>query len=279
MRLLKSNKTVLLTGCSSGIGYFCAHALHKDGYKVFATCRDAKDVKRLQDEGLHAYRLDLCDSNSIAEALAWVVLQTDAKIDILFNNAAFGQPGAVEDLKRSVLIEQFETNVFGTQELTNVVLPFMRKNGYGRVIYNSSVLGFAAMKYRGAYNASKFAIEGLADTMRLELKGSGIDVVLIEPGPIRSEFRKNALAKFQEHIDIAVSAHKEVYEKTLERLRGSGDAPFTLAPEAVYAVLLKAIEAKKPRIRYAVTFPTKLFGALKRILPDRAMDFILGSVD
>ncbi|DAB32041.1 MAG TPA: short-chain dehydrogenase [Sulfurospirillum sp. UBA11407] len=270
---------ILLTGCSSGIGYFCAHELAKNGYQVYATCKEEKDVQRLQTEGLKAYKLDLRDSKSIAEALAWVVMQTDGKIDVLFNNGAYGQPGAVEDLKRSVLTEQFETNVFGTQELTNLVIPFMRKNGFGRVIYNSSVLGFVAMKYRGAYNASKFAIEGLCDTMRLELKGSGVAVVLIEPGPIRSDFRKNALAKFKEHIDVEASAHKEIYKKTLQRLQGEGDAPFTLNPEAVYQVLIEAIKSKKPYARYRVTIPTKLFSFLKRVLPTCMMDIILGRVD
>jgi NAD(P)-dependent dehydrogenase (short-subunit alcohol dehydrogenase family) len=270
---------ILITGCSSGIGYFCAHELQKNGYNVYATCRYAKDVKRLQSEGLSTYKLDLRDSKSIAEALAWVVAKTEGKIDALFNNAAYGQPGAVEDLRRSVLKEQFETNVFGTQELTNLVLPFMRKNRFGRVIYNSSILGFVAMKYRGAYNASKFAIEGLCDTMRLEIRGSGIDIVLIEPGPIRSSFRKNALIKFQENIDVQQSAHKNVYEKTLKRLQAKGDAPFTLKEDAVYEVLLKALTCKKPKPRYYVTFPTKLFGVLKRILPTRVLDKILGSIE
>jgi short-subunit dehydrogenase len=155
----------------------------------------------------------------------------------------------------------------------------MRKNGFGRVIYNSSVLGFVAMKYRGAYNASKFALEGLCDTMRLELQGSGVAVVLIEPGPIRSDFRKNALAKFKEHIDVEASAHKEIYKKTLQRLQGEGDAPFTLNPEAVYQVLVEAIKSKKPLARYRVTIPTKLFSFLKRVLPTCMMDMILGRVD
>ncbi|WP_024955435.1 SDR family NAD(P)-dependent oxidoreductase [Sulfurospirillum arcachonense] len=270
---------ILITGCSTGIGYFCAHALKKDGYNVFATCRDEKDVEKLQNEGLKAYKLDLVDTKSMEQALDWMSKECDGKIDILFNNGAYGQPGAVEDLRKEVLKEQFETNVFGTQELTNMVLPYMRKNSFGRVVYNSSILGFAAMSYRGAYNASKYAIEGLCDTMRLELRGSGIDVVLIEPGPIRSDFRKNALIKFKENIDVQKSAHKEIYEKTLSRLQGEGDAPFTLGSEAVYEVLIKAIESEKPQARYYVTFPTKLFGVLKRILPNRALDKILSMID
>jgi len=270
---------ILITGCSTGIGYYCAKELVKNGYRVLATCRYEKDVKRLQDEGFEAYKLDLRSSNTIQNAVVWANQKTDGKIDVLFNNAAFGQPGAVEDLSREVLKEQFETNVFGTQELTNLVLPIMRKNGYGRVIYNSSVLGIVCMAYRGAYNASKYAIEGLCDTLRLELRGSGIDIVLIEPGPIRSDFRKNALKKFQDNIDMKNSVHVDVYEKTLERLQSVGDAPFTLGEDAVYKELIKAITSKKPRARYRVTFPTKLFWFLKRVLSTKSLDKVLGSVD
>lgn len=267
-------KTVLITGCSSGIGYTCAKGLSKLGYSVFATCRNDADVKRLQAEGLNAFKLDLCDSSSLHVALAWMLSLTNGRIDVLFNNGAYGQPGAVEDLKRDVLREQFETNVFGTQELTNLVLPYMRKQKSGKIIYNSSILGFVAMSYRGAYNASKFAIEGLADTLRLELHGSGVEVVLIEPGPIRSNFRKNALAKFLANVDQERSAHREIYAKTLERLQKSGDGVFTLGAEAVLEVLVQAIEARKPKFRYPVTFPTKLFVWLKRLLPTSWMDVI-----
>ena len=270
---------IFLTGCSTGIGYFCAKKLHENGYKVYATCRYEKDVKRLEAEGLCAYKLDLKSSSSIQKAVDWAVQQTDGKIDVLFNNGAYGQPGAVEDLTREVLKEQFETNVFGTQELTNLILPFMRKNGFGRVVYNSSVLGIISMSYRGAYNSSKYAIEGLCDTLRLELAGSGIDVVLIEPGPIRSNFRKTALKKFQENIDVKNSVHVKVYEKTLARLQNQGDTPFTLGADAVYKVLIRAITSKKPKIRYRVTFPTKLFWFLKRVVSSRVLDKILGSVD
>ncbi len=266
---------ILITGCSTGIGYYCAKELKKNGFKVYATCRYEKDVKRLLKEGIETFKLDLRSSKSIQEAVAWVEQKTQGKINVLFNNAAFGQPGAVEDLTREVLREQFETNVFGTQELTNLILPLMRKNGYGRVIYNSSVLGIVSMAYRGAYNASKYAIEGLCDTLRLELYGSNIDVILIEPGPIRSDFRKNALKKFKDNIDVKNSVHVKVYKKTLERLAEEADAPFTLKEDAVYEVLIKAITAKKPQPRYRVTFPTKLFAFLKRILSTKRLDFIL----
>lgn len=271
-------KNVLITGCSSGIGYFCAKELHKNGYQVFATCRDIKDVKRLTEEGLMAFVLDLRDSQSIRDAVLWVSSRCSGKIDVLFNNGAYGQPGAVEDLSRKVLREQFETNVFGTQELTNLILPYMRNNGFGRIIYNSSILGFVAMSYRGAYNASKYAIEGLCDTLRLELKDTRIDAILIEPGPIRSDFRKNALCKFEENINIKQSVHAPIYKSTLDRLQKEGDTPFTLGSDAIYKVLLKAMEAEKPRARYRVTFPTTLFWFLKRVLSTKMFDKILGKI-
>ena len=266
---------ILITGCSTGIGYFCAKELAKNGFTVYATSRYEKDVKRLQDEGLNAFILDLDDSSSIQKAVDWIKNETDEVVDVLVNNGAFGQPGAVEDLTRDVLKEQFETNVFGTQELTNLILPMMRKNRRGRVVYISSVLGIISMAYRGAYNASKYAIEGLCDTMRLELSGSGIDIVLIEPGPIKSDFRKNALKKFKKNIDIKNSVHVEVYEKTLSRLEGTDDVPFTLESRAVYDALIQSLIAKRPKARYRVTFPTKLFWFLKRILSTKSLDWIL----
>lgn len=272
------SKTVLITGCSSGIGYSCAYGLDELGYRVFATCRKEEDVVRLQKEGFNAHKLDLLDVESMHEALDWMLAQTDGCIDILFNNAAFGQPGAVEDLTYNALREQFETNVFGTQMLTNLVIPIMRAQKRGKIIYNSSILGFIAMRYRGAYNASKFAIEGLADTLRLELHGSGIDVVLVEPGPIRSNFRRNALDKFLQHVDCKNSVHKKVYQKKLECLHKSCDTFFTLEPEAVLAVVVKAIVAKKPKARYHVNFPTKLFSVLKRIFPTSWIDKIARNV-
>ncbi len=266
---------ILITGCSTGIGYFCAKQLKQDGYNVYATCRDMKDVKKLQKEGLKAYKLDVCDSNNIKETLSLILEDCEEKLDVLFNNAGYGQPGAVEDVSKSVLKEQFETNVFGPWELTNLILPYMRNNGFGRIIYNSSVLGFISMAYRGAYNSSKYALEGLCDTMRQELLGSGVDIVLIEPGPIHSNFRKNALKKFNENIDVNSSVHKDVYKKTLKRLESSEDGPFTLKEEAVYFALKKAINSKKPKARYRVTFPTHLFWFLKRILSTKLLDKIL----
>jgi short-subunit dehydrogenase len=272
-------KIVFITGCSTGIGYTCAVELKKIGYRVICSARKEDDVQRLVEEGFESLRLDLADSNSIQQAVKQLVVMTDGKVDALFNNGAFGQPGAVEDLTRDVLRNQFETNFFGTHELTNLIIPLMRQQGHGRIIYNSSVLGFVAMKYRGAYNASKFALEGLVDTLRIELYGVNIQLSLIEPGPITSHFRKNAFALYQENIDPSSSFHQATYQAMEERLQKEGPAaPFTLPAEAVAKKLIHALESKKPKVRYYVTFPTYLFGFLKRILPAAWLDVLLRSV-
>lgn len=269
-------KTILITGCSSGIGYCAAKGLQERGYRVFATARKRSSVEKLLAEGLESFRLDLNDSNSIHFAFEEVMRRTGGELYALFNNGAYGLPGAVEDLNRDALRAQFETNVFGWQELTNLVIPVMRHQGYGRIIQNSSVLGFVALPFRGAYNASKYAIEGLSDTLRLELKGSNVYVSLIEPGPIASQFRTNAVQALQKYIDIENSFHREKYQGVLSRLNKPGPAvPFTLPPEAVLKRVIHALEAEKPQARYYVTVPTYLFGILKRILSARALDVLL----
>ncbi|MFO1423163.1 MAG: SDR family oxidoreductase [Candidatus Competibacteraceae bacterium] len=269
-------KVILITGCSSGIGACAAHGLKARGWRVFATARQPVDVARLQAEGLESLPLDLCDSNSIRAAVMEILARTGGRLDALFNNGAYGQPGAVEDLTRAALREQFETNLFGTQELTNHIIPVMRRQGGGRILYNSSVLGLVAFPYRGAYVASKFALEGLADTLRLELIGAGIHVCLIEPGPILSRFRDNAHAAYRRHIRAEASPHREPYAAMEARLLKQGPAaPFTLPPEAVLKRVIHALESPRPRARYPVTVPTYLFAALRRILPTRALDAIL----
>lgn len=276
---MNSPKTILITGCSTGIGYTTAVGLKKRGHNVIATARNPKDVIRLQQEGFTAIRLDLADSDNIQQAVGLAVELTGGKIDALFNNGAFGQPGAVEDLSRDVLRFQFETNLFGTHELTNLIIPLMRKQGHGRIIYNSSVLGFVAMTYRGAYNASKFALEGLADTLRLELYGTNIHISLIEPGPILSDFRKNAFALYKKNIDPTHSHHQETYKAMEARLQKEGAAaPFTLPAFAVTEKVIHALEARQPKMRYYVTFPTYLFAFLKRILPMSWLDALLRKV-
>lgn len=268
--------TILITGCSSGIGHHCAHALARRGWRVFATARREADVARLADEGLEALRLDLDDSESIRQAIDEVLGRCDGRLDALFNNGAYGQPGAVEDLSRDALRAQFETNLLGWLELTNRVIPAMRARGHGRIVQNSSLLGFVALKWRGAYNASKFALEGLTDTLRLELAGSGIDVVLIEPGPITSRFRANGLEAYRRWIDPGRSVHRERYARMEARLQKEGPAaPFTLGPEAVERKLVDALESPRPRTRYRVTFPAHLLAALRRALPARLLDRVL----
>ena len=269
-------RSILITGCSSGIGEAAARRLRERGWRVFATARRPADVERLAVEGFEALQLDLTDSASIRDAVATVLDRTGGRLDALFNNGAYGQPGAVEDLTREVLRDQLETNLFGTHELTCLVLPAMRAQGHGRIVQNSSILGFAALPYRGAYNCSKFALEGLTDTLRLELAGSGIHVSLIEPGPIATRFRDNAFAAYERHIDAESSAHAQTYRYLVRRLRGeAGRTPFTLPAEAVVDRLIHAIESPRPKARYYVTFPTHLFGVLRRILPTRWMDWVL----
>ncbi|MBF8221083.1 SDR family oxidoreductase [Halomonas sp. 328] len=269
-------RSLLITGCSSGIGHAAAHALQARGWRVFATARREADVARLAAEGLEALPLDLDDSASIEAAVGEVLERTGGRLDGLFNNGAYGQPGAVEDLDRDTLRAQLETNLLGTHELTCRVIPAMRAQGHGRIVQNSSVLGFAALPYRGAYVCSKFALEGLTDTLRQELVGSGIQVSLIQPGPITSRFRENARRAFHAHIDRVHSAHAETYRHVEARLASQdGKAPFTLGPEAVIAKLVHALESRRPRPRYAVTLPTHLFAALKRLLSSRGMDRVL----
>ena len=276
---MNSSKTILITGCSTGIGYSAAVLLKNRGHHVIATARKSADVARLKQEGFTALQLDLADSQSIQLAVNQALDLTGGTLDALFNNGAFGQPGAVEDLTRDVLRHQFETNLFGTHELTNLLIPVMRKQGHGRIIYNSSVLGLVAMRYRGAYNASKFALEGLADTLRLELYGTNIHVSLIEPGPILSNFRENSYALYKKNIDPAHSFHQAAYQAMEDRLQKEGAAvPFTLPAKAVVDKVIHALEAKKPKIRYYVTFPTYLFAVLKRILPISWLDALLRKV-
>jgi short-subunit dehydrogenase len=268
--------SILITGCSTGIGYQCAQRLHKMGYQVIATCRKEKDVQRLKEQGIDCFQLDLASSNSIQMALKQILKQTNGRIDALFNNGAFGLPGAVEDLTREAMMHQFQTNVFGTQELTNLIVPIMRKQGGGKIIYNSSILGFAAMPYRGAYNASKFAIEGFADTLRLEVKQDNIQVSLIEPGPIISDFRNNAFIQFKQWINMEESAHQQNYQAMVSRLKTEGpSAPFTLPPKAVTQCVIHALQKPRAKIRYRVTVPTIVFALLKRLLPNRWLDILL----
>ncbi|WP_290680977.1 SDR family NAD(P)-dependent oxidoreductase [Halothiobacillus sp. 15-55-196] len=269
-------RSILITGCSSGIGRCVARGLADRGHRVIASVRQEKDIKTWPHADIPVVLLDLTDDQSIESGLNAALSHTGGTLDALFNNGAFGLPGAVEDLSREALRAQFETNLFGWQVLTNRVIPLMRARGFGRIIQNSSVLGIAALPFRGAYVASKFALEGLSDTLRLELHGTGIDVSLIEPGPITSRFRANAQAAFLRFIPIESSFHANAYRKQLERLNKPGPAaPFTLPPEAVLDRVIHALESRRPKARYPVTVPTYLFSVLRRLLPSRWMDRVL----
>ncbi|MCP5277451.1 MAG: SDR family NAD(P)-dependent oxidoreductase [Thiobacillus sp.] len=273
---MKNQASILITGCSSGIGLAVAKGLADRNWRVFATARRQQDVDVLKAMGLESLVLDLDDSASVQAAATEVLARAGGRLDALFNNGGFGQVGAVEDLTRAALREQFETNLFGWVELTNLLLPAMRAAGRGRIVLNSSVLGYAAFPYRGAYVAAKFALEGLADTLRQELQGTGIHVSLVEPGPITSRFRENCLPHFEKHVDWRHSVHRASYERQLERLRKPGPAaPFTLPPEAVLERVIHALESDRPRARYPVTVPSVAFWWLKRLLSTRMMDRVL----
>ncbi len=270
------SKSILITGCSSGIGFETARTLHKRGYNVIATVRREDDVPKLKEIGMHVVNMDVTDSKSIDNALAKTLTFTDGTLYGLFNNAGFGVPGAVEDLNRDALRIQFETNLFGPFELISKILPIMRKQGYGRIVQNSSVLGLVALPLRGAYNASKFAMEGLTDTLRLELIGSNIFVSLVEPGPIASNFRKNSYQAFLRYINPHESVFQKQYEQMKNRLTKEGKAvPFTLPASAVVSKVIHALESKNPKPRYYVTFPTYFFSFLNYILPAHILDRIL----
>lgn len=270
-------KSILITGCSSGIGLDAARGMRDRGWRVFASCRRNSDCDRMHAEGFDSPRIDYCDHDSITAGLAEVLTATGGTLDALFNNGAHGLPGAIEDLATDGLREIFETNVFGWHELTRQVLPVMRAQGHGRVIQNSSILGLVSFPWRGAYVATKYAIEGLTDTLRIELYDTDIKVVLIEPGPVTSRFRENAIPHFERFIDWENSALRSRYENSLlKRLyHSSGPDQFELPASAVTTKLIKACESRRPRPRYYVTTPTYVAGLLRRILTTRAIDRIL----
>lgn len=269
-----AQRTILITGCSSGIGLDAARGLRARGWRVFATCRQEADCARLRAEGLESFRLDYADEASVAEGAAEALARAGGRLDALFNNGAFACPGAVEDLPRGALREIFETNLFGWHDLTRRVIPAMRAQGAGRIVNCSSVLGLVAAPWRGAYVSTKFALEGLSDVLRIEMRGTGVEVILIEPGPIATLIRKNAIPHFERWIDWRASARAGQYRETLLRrlYEAGGPDAFELPPAAVTAKLVRALESPRPRPRYYVTAPTYLAGAIRRLLPTRAID-------
>ncbi len=270
-------RIILITGCSSGIGLDAARGLRARGWRVLATCRKEGDCERLRGEGFESFPLDYASEDSIARAVDEAAARTGGRLDALFNNGAFACPGAVEDLPRGALRELFETNLFGWHDLTRRVIPLMRSTGSGRIVNCSSILGLVALQWRGAYVASKFALEGLTDVLRLEMRGTGIHVVLIEPGPITSRIRENSIPHFEKWIDWEASARAPEYRRLLHRLYKAKDTPdrFELPASAVTAVLVRALESPRPRARYAVTTPTRLMGVARRLLPGRTLDWLL----
>ena len=272
-----TERSILITGCSSGIGLDAARGLKARGWRVFATCRQEADCERLRGEGMESFRLDYADEASIVEAVAETLRRTGGTLDALYNNGAFACPGAVEDLPRGALREIFETNLFGYHDLTRRLIPVMRAQGHGRIVNCSSVLGLVGATWRGAYVATKFAMEGLSDVLRIEMRGTGIDIILIEPGPIATKIRENAVPHFEQWIDWENSARREQYVSLRGRLYGvktKKDA-FELGPEAVTAKLIRALEDRRPKPRYYVTTPTYLMGFLRRVLPTRALDWLI----
>ncbi|KTD41260.1 SDR family NAD(P)-dependent oxidoreductase [Legionella parisiensis] len=266
-------KIILITGCSSGIGFDAVLTLKGRGHRVIGSCRKMEDVQKLLDKGIEAVQLDVSDSSSIQNAFAAVLAKTEGRLDVLINNAGYGQAGALEDISRDVLRAQFETNVFGLVELTNLVIPVMRQQGHGRIINLSSILGVISMPFRGAYNASKYAVEGVCDTLRLELKSSGIDVITIEPGPIESRFRDNCVDNSLNNIDMQNSYFNKQYERMLKTFKQKkADSFFTRKTDAVIHKLIHAIESQRPKAKYPITFPAHFMLFLKWILSTKMLD-------
>ncbi|MCV6825914.1 MULTISPECIES: SDR family NAD(P)-dependent oxidoreductase [Halocynthiibacter] len=275
-----SKKSILITGCSSGIGYDAAHGLSERGWRVFATCRQETDCERLRREGLESFVLDYTDEASIEDALTECLERTGGTLDALYNNGAIAVPGAVEDIPRDALRLIFEVNLFGYHDLTTRVIKVMRKQGHGRIINCSSILGFAPLRWRGAYNATKHAMEGLTDTLRLEMRGTPIKIILVEPGPITSRIRQNSVAHFERFVDWKNSARAKQYETLKKRLyvEKEGPDPFELPARAVTKKLIHALESPRPKPRYYVTTPTYIGGFLKRVLSTRQLDKILAKL-
>ncbi len=269
------DRAILITGCSSGIGRCAALGMKARGWTVFATARKPEDIAALKGEGLEALYLDYCEADSIAAAAEAVFAATDGRLDALFNNGAYAQPGALEDVSTSVLRAQFEANFFGWHELTRRTVPMMRRQGHGRIVMCSSVLGLIAMGFRGSYTSSKFAVEAYSDTLRIELGGSGISVSVIEPGPIRTRFTQNALAQARKNIDVGNSVHAEYYRRRLRAMELGGNTTGELGPQAVLKALVHACESRNPRPQYFVTWPTHAMGALRRVAPKRPLHAFL----
>ncbi len=273
---MTQTKSILITGCSSGIGLACARVMKYRGWRVLATARKPEDLAMLRIEiGVEAITLDLEHETSVAACADEALTLTGGQLTALFNNGAYGQVGAMEDITSATLRRQLEINVISQHELARRIVPSMRRQGHGRIVQCSSVLGLVSAPFRGSYCASKFALEALSDSMRLELTGTGIHVSLIEPGPIRTKFVETAMANFLATVDIENSPHRDLYRARLERMKTGGKVAFKLEPEAVAQKLVHAVESARPKKRYYVTTPTYLAAGLKRLAPQSAVDWFV----
>jgi len=272
-------KSIFITGCSSGIGLVLAKGLQSRGHRVIASCRSPEDVTRLTDMGLETLQMDVNDSASIQSAFAEIAKRFSGTLDVLINNAGYGQAGALEDISREVMRAQFETNVFGLLEVSNHAIPLMRRQKSGRIINISSLLGIVSLPFRGAYNASKYAVEGISDTLRLELKTAGIEVIAIEPGPVASNFRDSVVDRSLQAIDMKNSAFAQQYRVMLDSYKQKkSDSVLTKSPDAVLKKVVHAIEARRPYPKYAVTLPAHLLMFARRILSTKALSALLAYI-
>ena len=261
-------KNILITGCSSGIGFATAKLLSNNGWQVFATCRKKSDVRKLINLGYSSFLLDYRDEKSIEKSLKEILSQTNGNLTALFNNGAYALPGALEDVPVEAMRQIFETNVFGWHHLTRRVIPIMKKQGYGRIIQCSSILGFITLAYRGPYNSTKWALEALSDTLRIELDKTNIHVISIRPGPINTKIKSNSTHHFERWINWQKSHISKKYEDFLiPRLYEKGHHRFELEAEEVAKKVLTALESKNPKLVYNVTIPTYFMSYLIRLLP------------
>jgi len=270
------SRAVLITGCSSGIGRATAVRLARQGWMVYATARQLETVQDLAGSGCRPHTLDVCDEASMRAVVA-TVEDAEGAVGVLINNAGYGLEGAVEELPPEELRHQFETNLFGPLRLTQLVLPGMRHQRWGKVINVSSVGGRITVPGGGAYHASKHALEALSDVLRFEVRGFGIDVVVIEPGAIASRWLEKSVSGMESRIDPA-SPYVAFNRAVARRLESAHKGVLALAarpPEAVAGVIERAITAPRPRTRYVVPGSARLFTGTARLLPDRAWDALM----
>jgi len=268
------SKAVLITGCSSGIGHATAEHLARSGWAVYATARRPDSLADLADAGCRTLALDVLDEGSMRAAVAEVESEEGA-VGVLVNNAGYGQSGAVEAVPLDLVRRNLETNVFGYLRMAQLVLPGMRRQRWGRIINLSSVAGRVTMPGSGIYSSTKFAIRAMTDALRFEVRGFGVDVVLIEPGPIRTHFTGSANAGMPD--GAGADGTYADYHSAVAKADAEADQSKLLAgdPDDVARVIGRAASARHPRARYRVTIPSRLLPAIRGVLPDRAFDAFL----